>query len=140
MIEKALAEERSVANLTLKAIIESAGREDLDAAQATFNELPPSALLQEQQAAAVASNRLFRREPDQALDILRTLPRDWLATGAFYGPKAYLMGIAHQVANRTQAAQAEWRTALDLVERRIAAGDNSAPMESAAVGESRPAR
>jgi tetratricopeptide (TPR) repeat protein len=117
----ALAADRSVANLELLAIIQSRAREDLDATQATLDQIPASALLDDHPATLAVTVHLMRREPDKALEILRAIPRDWLSSGEMVGPKAYLAGMAHALAGRPEAAQAEWRAALQLVEQRLAA-------------------
>ncbi|HZL44945.1 MAG TPA: TIR domain-containing protein, partial [Opitutaceae bacterium] len=121
----ALAADRSVANQELLAIIQSRAREDLDAAQATIDQIPASALLDDHPATLAVTVRLMRREPDKALEILRAIPRDWLSSGEMVGPKAYLTGLADDLAQRPQAAQAEWRAALQLVEQRLAAQGNT---------------
>ncbi len=120
VVDQALATDRSVQNLELKSVIESAGREDLDAAQAALDQLPASALLEDHPASVAVFLRRQRREPEKMLEILRSLPRDWLSSSQFVGPKAYLAGQAHALANRPEAAQADWRTALQLVEQRLA--------------------
>jgi hypothetical protein len=56
---------------------------------------------------------------------LRAIPRDWLSSGIFSGPKGWLAGRAHQLAGRTVAAQAEWGGALACVDQRLAAQGNA---------------
>jgi len=125
VIDRALAVDRSVPNLELKSMIESTGREDLDAAQAALDQLPASALLEDHPASVAAYLRLHRREPEKMLEILRAIPRDWLSSSQFVGPKAFLTGEAHALANRPEAAQADWRAALQLVEQRLALQTNA---------------
>jgi len=128
VIDQALASDRSVPNRELKSIIESAGREDLDAAQAALDQLPASALLEDHPATVAVFLRRQRREPEKMLEILRAISRDWLSSSQFVGPKAYLTGQAHALANRPEAAQADWRVALQLVEQRLATQANSADL------------
>jgi TolB-like protein/cytochrome c-type biogenesis protein CcmH/NrfG len=123
--DQALLTDRSVANLELKAIIESSAREDLDAAQAALDQLPASALLEDHPASVAVRLRFMRREPEKALEILRALPRDWLSSSEFVGPKTFLTGAAHALANQAEAAQADWRAALQLVEQRLATQGNA---------------
>jgi tetratricopeptide (TPR) repeat protein len=125
VIDRALAVDRSVPNLELKSMIESAGREDLDAAQAALDQLPASALLDDHPASVAAYLRLHRREPEKMLEILRAIPRDWLSSSQYVGPRAFLAGEAHALANRPEAAQADWRAALQLVEQRLATQANA---------------
>ena len=119
--ERLVAADPSPPNLALKAVIETWGREDLDAAVATIRRLPASALLEDHAASVAAHIHLYRGEPERLLEILRAIPRDWLASGHFVGPKAWFSGRAHQLAGRTIAAQAEWGGALACVEQRLAA-------------------
>jgi TolB-like protein/cytochrome c-type biogenesis protein CcmH/NrfG len=125
VVDQALLTDRSVANLELKAIIESSAREDLDAAQAILDQLPASALLEDHPASVAVRLRFMRREPEKALEILRALPSDWLSSSEFVGPKTFLTGAAHALANQPEAAQADWRTALQLVEQRLATQGNA---------------
>jgi tetratricopeptide (TPR) repeat protein len=125
VIDQALASDRSVSNLELKSMIESAGREDLDGAQAALDQLPASALLEDHPASVAAYLRFQRREPEKMLEILRAIPRDWLSSSQYVGPKAFLTGEAHALANRPEAAQADWRAALQLVEQRLAIEANA---------------
>ncbi len=125
VIDQALASDRSVPNLELKSMIASAGREDLDAAQAALDQLPASALLEDHPASVAVFLRRQRREPEKMLEILRAIPRDWLSSSQFVGPKAYLTGQAHALAHRPDAAQADWRVALQLVEQRLAIEANA---------------
>ncbi len=125
IIDQALAVDRSVPNLELKSMIEQSGREDLDAARATLDQLPATALLEDHPASVDVFNRHLRREPEKMLEVLRALPRDWLSSSNYVGPKGYLTGLAHQLANEPQAAEADWRTALQLVEQRLATQSNA---------------
>ncbi len=125
MVEQGLRTDHSVANLTLKAAIATFGREDLDAAQAAIDQLPASALLEDRSAVTAVRLRLMRREPEKALDILRALPREWLSSAAFVGPKAIFTGAAHAMANRPEAAQVDRRAALQQIEQRLAVQGNA---------------
>jgi DNA-binding winged helix-turn-helix (wHTH) protein len=123
--DRIVAEDPSAANFELKAVIETWGREDLDAAAAALKQLPASVLLEDSPAAAAAFIHLYRGETEQVLATLRAIPRDWLAAGLYSGPKAWFSGRAHQLAGRTIAAQAEWRGGLACVEQRLGTQGNA---------------
>ena len=125
VVEQALATDRSAANLELQAMIASVGREDLDAAQAALDQLPASALLEDHAASVAVRIRLMRGEPGKALEILRAIPREWLSSSEFVGPKAALTGQAHALANQPEAAQADWQVAVQQVDRRLATDGNA---------------
>ena len=57
---------------------------------------------------------------NRAISWLQAVPRDWLIDSWYRGPKGQLVGDAHQLAGRPEAAALEWRTALALVEQRLA--------------------
>jgi len=125
VVKQALASDRSAANLELQAMIASVGREDLDAAQAALDQLPASALLEDHAASLAVHLRLMRGEPGKALEILRAIPREWLSSSEFVGPKAALTGQAHALADQPQAAQADWQVAVQQVDRRLATDGNA---------------
>ncbi|MDO8543816.1 MAG: TIR domain-containing protein [Opitutaceae bacterium] len=84
----------------------------------------PVEYLREDYAAFIASQTWWcSREPDKEIDALKAMPRDYLEA-VFDGPKGFLMGQAHRLAGRSQAAAVEWRAALQLIEGRLAAQPN----------------
>jgi hypothetical protein len=54
---------------------------------------------------------------DAEVCALQALPRDWL--NWYRGPKGLLIGDAHQVAGRADAATIEWQATLKLVDQRL---------------------
>ncbi len=62
---------------------------------------------------------------DDALALLHQIPRDFLSEFAINDPKGLFTGSAHEVAGRSVAAAAEWRSALALVEKRLATDVNN---------------
>ena len=122
LAEKAL--ERSLAiqpywqNLHDKLTIALYWHGDLDAAKDALDNIPSSIKQSDFLAVDVFYVYYYRREPDQALKFLKGIPRDWIR-GNYNGPKGYLMGLAYQMAGRTDTARIEWQTTLKLVEHRL---------------------
>lgn len=65
---------------------------------------------------------MAERRWDAALQELARTPESVLFEGAYYGPKAFLAGMAHQAAGRTEAALAQFREA-ERVLRELLAND-----------------
>ncbi len=97
---------------------------DVAAAQAFIARIPPRVLQEDAIISTLAEFYLRTGEGDRALEELRRMPRDFFEDGWDWRPKGYLAGYAHQVAGRQTAAQAEWRQALAVVEKRLAAEPN----------------
>lgn len=94
---------------------------DLPAA-AWFVEKIPSQLLMEDAFAHHAANVWMEMgQTEKALETLRRIPREFLEEKRVIRPKGLLTGRILQAAGRTEAAKVEWRQALALVEKRIAA-------------------
>jgi TolB-like protein len=112
--------------LLLKLWTNLRGREDLDAAQAAMDRLPPAELLEDEAVCWAFELRMLRREPDKAIEVMQKFPRDWLTPRVDQdGPlKAYNLGRAHLLAGRPEAAEVEWRSALRQVEERLATQAN----------------
>jgi tetratricopeptide (TPR) repeat protein len=122
---QAVLAEPSTGNLETLAEIESRGRQDLDAAQAALDRIPLAEAINDHPATTKFYLRMLRREPARALEALQPVPRDWLASSAYTGPKALLTGRAHALAGRLEAAKADWRAALAMVEKKLAAKENA---------------
>lgn len=60
------------------------------------------------------------------LDALKSIPRQWLQSNGFKGPKAYFAALAHQMAGQESAANVQWQAALAQVEQRLAEQRDSA--------------
>ncbi|HEX2851839.1 MAG TPA: TIR domain-containing protein [Opitutaceae bacterium] len=123
-IDQALAQQPTGYNYRAKVncLVEWHG--DLDAAAAMVVKIPAAYLMEDGGAFCASRVWLWRRETQKCLEALAAVPRDILDHD-FTGPKGFLAGQAHQVAGNKQAAQAEWRAALQVVERQLAAEANA---------------
>lgn len=119
--DRALAAERAAKFLLWKSYYLTIWQDDLPAAKRTIAELPAEMLSEEFPASARYFVALWARDYDQALAALRTVPRDYLNSGALSGPIGFYRGFALARAGRTAAAELEWRSGLDVVNRRLAA-------------------
>ncbi|MSU24823.1 MAG: toll/interleukin-1 receptor domain-containing protein [Opitutus sp.] len=97
---------------------------DLASARALVEKIPPAFLLEDRGAATVSHVWLLSREPEKCIASLRAA-RDYIETNYYTGPKAYRTGLAHRMAGRLPAAQADWRAALQKVEQRLVGQSNS---------------
>ena len=115
-------------NLGLKTIIAQTWWGDLDLAKATLDRT--SASDRQEDRGIIFSNYLYywRREPEAMLQVLSSVPRDWLQMNGFDGPKAYRTALAHRMAGHGEAAKIQWQTALKLVERRLADSPDSSQL------------
>ena len=100
-------------------------RGDLDAARTLLEAVPASALVDDRAAYIASYLWIWRREPEKALVVLRTATRDYFTDTWIGGvPKASVAGFAHQLAGRPDAAMAEWRSALRIIDQKLAAAPN----------------
>ncbi len=120
-------------------------RGDLEAAGTALAQVPPALLRDERVMAVAVKVWLAANDPERALRALSPAGATLAAT-YFKGPTGYLKGMAHRRAGRLPAAQAEWRVALQEVQRRLGAAPTD-PFEllwkaclSALVGEAPEAR
>jgi tetratricopeptide (TPR) repeat protein len=93
---------------------------DLAGARATLDRIPPETLKEDRGVFFSYYVEYLRRDTDAALDRLRAMPGDWLTDTWYRGPKGRLAGDALHLGGRADAAAAEWREALKLVEARLA--------------------
>ncbi len=87
----------------------------------------PAAFWRQDRNIVLASRVLQARQQSRAaLTMLARLPDDWV-TGfqIFIGPKGLLTGEAHRLAGNPEAAQTDWRAALQVVNRRLATTPNN---------------
>jgi len=119
-----LASEQNWLALAWKTFLELTWQGDLDLAQRTEAGLSASWRLEPIGATNAQMVYAYRREPGKALEVLRAVPGDYLQCLSFIGPKALLIGDLLDMAGRTDAARIEWRSALQLVEQRLAATPN----------------
>ena len=117
-------ESRSIESLVLHAGILLLWQGDPEAARQVLDGLPASAMVEDTPGAMAFWVHLFRRDYDRALASSRRLAHDFIETNLFLGSKAQLVGLALAYAGRTEAAKVEWRSALQLVEQRLAGSPN----------------
>jgi tetratricopeptide (TPR) repeat protein len=92
---------------------------DLTGARATLDRISPEVLKEDRGVFFSYYVEYLLRDTDAALDRLRATPADWLNDNWYRGPKGRLAGNALHLGGRADAAMAEWRAALKLVEARL---------------------
>lgn len=107
------------ANVALKAGIEMYWRGDLDQANAAMKLMPTADLMADFTISRSVKLAWWSRDPDEMLRKLNLVPRDWLASNNYTGPKGYWVGLAHQMKGNADAARLAWKTSLDQVEDRL---------------------
>ena len=112
-------------NLGLKIIIALGWRGDLGLAKATLDRMPQSALQEDWGVALAVAVYQWRREPANTLAFLDGVPRDWLRSNQFVGPKSFFTGVARLMAKQTEAARGDFRQALDLLETHLLDAPNN---------------
>jgi Flp pilus assembly protein TadD len=112
--------------LVLKTNIELYWKGDLAAAEATLKQIPQSALLEDRANFTAGLVYYYGRHVDAALAMWGAFPRDSYSDFAFNGPKGLLIGLVDELDHRDAAAKIEWRAALQVVEKKIAAAPNNA--------------
>ena len=125
VLQRALAQKVFTSALVLKMAMEVSWRGDLAAAEATLRQIPQSALQEDRANYNAGLLRYFQRDPGAALEIWQAFPRDYYVDFIYEGPKGLLLGLADELDHRDAAAKIEWRTALQLVEKKIAAAPNN---------------
>ena len=124
MLLRSHAQKPFSSSLALKANMEIVWRSDPEAAEATLRLIPQSDLLEDRANFTAGLVYYYQRRADAALAAWGAFPRDYYADFAFDGPKGLLVGLAHELGQRDAAARIEWRTALQVVEKRLAAAPN----------------
>ncbi len=94
---------------------------DLPAAAAFVDKIPSQLLLEDAFAHHAANVWMEIGQTEKALEALRRIPREFLEEKRVIRPKGLVVGNILNAAGRTEAAKVEWRQALALVEKRIAA-------------------
>lgn len=112
----------------LKFAVAFNGFEDLAAMQAAVSQFTPDELLSDELEWDAVFTALCRRKPDEAIQLLDEFPRDFISNISYYGPKRYYSGIAHEMAGRSEAARAEWRTALQETQELLGNKLNDVPL------------
>jgi Tfp pilus assembly protein PilF len=102
---------------------------DLDRARDSLAKVPEATLQQNRGVNIATLVWLWRREPEHALEFLRTVPQDYIEDIYFTGPKLVLTGRAQKLAGHEEAAKADWSAALEMIESRGSSGDISSMIE-----------
>ena len=128
------ADDRSIAaqpfdgNLLLRMSLALTWTGDLDTAKSTVAQIPPSIISEDVTLTTALWVFWWRREPEPMLRLLNAVPRPWLASNSFYGPRHFLIGLAQHLAGNEEAAELAWREALRLVEQRLEKEPDSADL------------
>jgi len=94
-------------------------RGDPAAAAASVAKWPAWFLAADRGAGLAAMAALINREPEKVLDYARKVPRDYLRDSFYTGPRAVWLAWAHEQAGRSVAAQAEWRSVVQVADREL---------------------
>src|SRR5438874_13611869 len=97
---------------------------DLDAAKELAAKIPPQLLSEDVFGGLVSGLWLRLRDGDKALSTVRRVPRDFLEDMWYAVPKGLLTGQAHWIAGRRVAAEAEWKEAIVVLDKRLTAQPN----------------
>jgi tetratricopeptide (TPR) repeat protein len=103
-----------------KLLLLSRSWSDLDATGKFLAKIPTGLRGEDAFASSIAQYWLWMGNGDKAAEVLDRNPHDFFDEFASYEPKGYLMGWAHRVSGRAEAARAEWQNALSLVDSRMA--------------------
>ena len=94
---------------------------DLNGAEkvlAVLARVQASALLDDRAVSLACQLWLWKRKPDNCLDVLNSVSREFLQGYYWAGaPKNWLLGKVHQLAGRPAAAEAQWQIALKAIEK-----------------------
>ena len=123
-LQRALAQRSFTSGLVLKMAMEITWRGDFAAAADTLQRIPPSALQEDRANYHAGLLRYYQGNAAAALEIWQAFPRDYYVDFVYEGPKGLLLGLADELDHRDAAAKIEWRAALQLVEKKIAAAPN----------------
>jgi len=124
-LQRSLAQKPFSSSLVLKMLLEIMWRGDLAAAEAALQQIPQSAQLEDRANYSAGLVRFYQRRAGAALEAWGAFPRDYYNDFQYDGPKGLLIGLADELDHREAAARIEWRTALQAVEKRIAATPNN---------------
>lgn len=128
MLQRSIAQKPITSALVLKMGLEIQWKEDLHAAEQTLRQLPPSALQEDRANYLAGLLRYYQRNAAGALEIWQAFPRESYKDFIYEGPKGLLVGLAYDLDGREAAARIEWRTALPVLEKSIAAAPNNATL------------
>jgi tetratricopeptide (TPR) repeat protein len=117
--EKAVAAEAYWNSLILKADMASWWWGDLPRAQAAIDQMPVSVLGEDGGISQAVWLAQSSRDFPRMLDLLASVPREWLQSNFFEGPTGYLTAVAHEAAGRPEAARQAAERARQVVEARL---------------------
>ena len=119
-IDQALSAERAVKFLLWKSYLLLIWHGDVEGSMRMYAEVPPSMLLEDFPAGASYFAHLCAHDYEGAISALRSIPHDYIESGALTGPTGLYIGYALARQGKSAAAESEWRAALDVVTRRLA--------------------
>jgi len=122
-VDRSIALQPFAGSLALKVYLQMCWHGDLDGALKTLRKMPAEDQLDDIGIATAVKLYRWRREPQNVLVVLSTVPRDWI-TWSLWVPKAVLTGDAHADLGQAAAAHADWTAALRLVDARLVASPN----------------
>ncbi len=117
-------------NLGLKARLAAYWHGDLDLALATAKRMPRSAQQEDWGMTLIDDIYETRREPKQRLRFLESVPREWISSNLFTGPKAFLTGVARLTDGAVELARRDLRRAVELIDRRMLDSPNDARLHA----------
>ncbi len=124
-IQRSLAQKPFSSALVFKTLMEIYTRGDLPAAEATSRLIPTAVLLEDRANFITGLLSYYQRNAEAALKTWSAFPRDAYEDFQFDGPKGLLVGFAYELDGREAAAKIEWRAALLVADRRLAAASNN---------------
>ena len=119
LADRLLAEKRDALNFVLKANVELFGLGDLAAAQAAVGQLTPTDLLNDDAAGIALRLAVIQRDAPRILQLLGAFANPFVSIGGVNYPRQYWIGYAQQMLAHPEAAQSEWRGALQAVQERL---------------------
>jgi TolB-like protein/Tfp pilus assembly protein PilF len=94
--------------------------EDSEGALRWLKQIPPLILREDRPASIAYETFYFGRQPEDALRVLRAIPREIFEEGRYFEVRALLAGDALLMAGKPRAAEVEFRTALKVIDERLA--------------------
>ncbi len=119
-VNQALARHKSGRLLCFAQFLHTQWRGDLVAARAALETWPDWLRVDDRGAILSWRTWMWSKRFDQALAVTQRLQRDYLRDTYFIGPRAVLSAMSHEGAGHAEAAQADWRLALNVAERELA--------------------
>lgn len=99
-------------------VLLATGARDFAQARTELARVPPAVLLDDRGAAVAAVVWLWSHEPEKAIAAINVYPGDELNNNFAAGPKSMILGFAHQLAGREEAARVQWGLALKALEQK----------------------